>query len=128
MCQICLEASTADDVEKMPKCSHTFCQECLHNYLLYRIKVGADLSCPLASCKEHISEDHSSFKQIPNGYRDRHRENQKFRQNHGESKSVLCQEKSCTGSVSFAEDKPKCSKCGEKYCKLCHLKSHDGNC
>ena len=40
ICQICQETCQPQEILTLPNCNHNYCEECLHNYLLYKVEVG----------------------------------------------------------------------------------------
>ncbi|KAL6224323.1 PREDICTED: probable E3 ubiquitin-protein ligase RNF217-like [Fragaria vesca subsp. vesca] len=59
VCEICAEDKSANDLFGIHKCSHSYCRDCVNNYVASKLQENiASISCPVPDCKGSLEPEH----------------------------------------------------------------------
>ena len=109
------------------ECGHSFCKKCIHDYVIYKISVLQEITCPQEDCAFSIDAGSRCFQDIPEDYKKKYRKYLLWRQTIDNPNLRLCPAENCEGvietNVSYA-----CQACRTLFCKECMLKAHEGPC
>jgi hypothetical protein len=62
----------------------------LHNYLLYKIQVGEEIECPVADCKEIMTNVEVSFGRLPERYQARYQRYKEWKGTVAGEERIIC--------------------------------------
>lgn len=53
-------------------CEHKFCKRCLHDYLVYKISVMEEVTCPQEDCPAVMDIRSNCYQDLPEDYKERY--------------------------------------------------------
>jgi len=127
-CPICWDSEKKELIQPFPACNHTFCQECLREFLTNRVNTLKiiDIPCPYSGCSEVFTEktiqtilDKPTFEVYQNAVINK----MKIR----EVQVKICPRPGCSREFkpTLKSQYTKC-RCGEKICNICYNSWHEG--
>jgi len=131
LCPICLTTTSNDENIQLPNCNHSFCQDCLQQYLKFEISSlqrVSKIKCPEDTCALTITSntlqqlldptDFAKYQKLLNIKTSLH------------NQTKFCPQSGCSKPLNLSSDSPftLCS-CGIQVCNQCCNPWHEGkNC
>ena len=83
----------------MEECEHEFCRRCLHDYLIYKITVMEEVTCPQENCPALLSTTAPCYLDLPQDYKQRYARFQLWKQTISNPNLRLCPNEQCSGVI-----------------------------
>lgn len=71
VCKLCYNNVELKDTGTLADCGHTFCTDCLTQYVIYKVKVREDVLCPEENCPNKLASTGEFFARLPEQVRDK---------------------------------------------------------
>ena len=133
-CEICEEEmKKSDKMLYMCDCEHkfSFCESCLHHYVIYKVKNFEEVTCPRDECDKLLDTSTDFFKQLLADIQKNYRKVHQFFTVANDPNSKLCPREHCEGiirTIPNEEDAMRCDSCSQEFCSKCLLARHAGLC
>lgn len=99
VCQLCESRYKQDQMGEVADCGHEFCKRCLHEYVIYKISVMEEVTCPQEDCPAVLDTRANCYMDLPDDYKQRYGRFLLWKQTISNPTLRMCPNEHCNGVI-----------------------------